>query len=118
MLRHAILVAGMLAAIGLAATAQRFAAPQRHYTIDETESLVKADLAKMVDIDANEVRVAARTDRTWPDSGLGCGAGLGFGSSPVDGYAFTLKHAKGHFEYHTDRLGNIQRCRIVRPLAP
>jgi hypothetical protein len=118
MLRHAILVAGMLAAIGIAATAQRFASPQRLYSIEETERLVRADAAALANVNANDVHVAARAERTWPDSRLGCGSGFGLGSSAVDGYAFTVKSAKGHFEYHTNRFGDVQRCRTVRALSP
>jgi hypothetical protein len=118
MFRHALLVAGMLGAIGIAATAQRFASPQRLYTIEETERLVKADVAALANVDADDVHVAARAERTWPDSRLGCGSGLGLGRSAVDGYAFTVKSAKGHFEYHTNRFGDVQRCRTVRSLAP
>ena len=36
----------------------------------------------------------------------------------VDGYAFTLKLRQGHFEYRTDRQGNLRRCVIVRPINP
>lgn len=123
MLRHALLVAGVLGAIGIAATAQRFASPQRQapsqrtYSIEETERLVKADVAALTNLSANDVHVAARAERTWPDSRLGCGSGPGLGGS-VDGYAFTVKSARGHFEYHTNRLGDVQRCRTVRPIGP
>ncbi len=120
MIRHAILVAGMLAAIGLAVTAQRFASPQppqRLYSMEETEQLVKADVAAFANLDADDVQVAARAERTWPDNRLGCRSGFG-GGSAVDGFAFTLKSAKGHFEYHTNRFGDVQRCRMVRPLSP
>lgn len=118
MLRHAILVAGMLGAIGIAVTAQRFAAPQRLYSIEETEQLVKADVAAIANVNANDVVVTVRAERTWSDGRLGCGPGSGLGSSAVDGYAFTVKSAKGHFEYHTNQFGDLQRCRTVRPIAP
>ena len=61
MLRHALLVAGMLAAIAIAATAQRFATPHRTYTLEETERLVKADLATMVRGTVADVTVAERS---------------------------------------------------------
>ena len=118
MLRHALLVAGMLAVIAIAATAQRFASPQRTYTLDETEQLVKADLATMVRGSVSDVVVAERAERRWAGADL-CGTPSA-ASEPegIDGYAFTLKLAQGHFEYRTDRQGNMRRCVIVRPINP
>ena len=118
MMRHVLLVAGMLAAIAIAATAQRFAAPQRTYTLDETERLVKADLATMVRGAVADVKVAARAEARWAGADLCSTQPAANEPAGVDGYAFTLKLGQGHFEYRTDRQGNLKRCVIVRPINP
>ena len=115
MWRHALLISGMLAAIGLAATAQRFVSPTRAYSLDETERLVKQDVASMVNGSVSEVRIAERAERQLPGADL-CGTRSAQQGDAVDGYAFTAKHGQGHFEYRTDRQGNLRRCVIVRPI--
>ena len=118
MLRHALLVAGMAAAIAIAATAQRYgASPPRTYSLEETEKLVKADVATMVRGTVADVTVAERSSRRFAGADM-CSSSPAANEPAVDGYAFTLKHAQGHFEYRTDRQGNLKRCVIVRPINP
>ncbi|MGD9905374.1 MAG: hypothetical protein AB7U83_18045 [Vicinamibacterales bacterium] len=120
MWRHLMLVAGMLAAVGLAATAQRFVAttPERTYTLDESEQLVKADVARQGRGGVDQVRVAERTPRRWNSDDLCNAAAAAPGAAGVDGYAFTLRLGQSHYEYRTDQQGNVRACRVVRPLDP
>ena len=119
MFRHALLVAGMAAAIAIAATAQRYgASPPRTYSLEETERLVKADVATMVRGTVADVTVAERAERRFAGADMCSDSPAANDPAAVDGYAFTLKHAQGHFEYRTDRQGNLKRCVIVRPINP
>ena len=118
MLRFALLVAGMAAAIAIAATAQRYTTPQRTYSLEETERLVKADVATIVRGKAADVTVAERAERRWAGADMCASSPAANEPASVDGYAFTLKHAQGHFEYRTDRQGHLKRCVIVRPINP
>jgi hypothetical protein len=76
----------------------------------ETEALVKRDLAGRLKVDVEQVRVVSASDRTWPDSNLGCGRKGLVEPSPVPGYAFTLEHRGTQYEYHSDRNGKFKRC--------
>ena len=71
----------------------------------------------MVQGAAADVRVAERSERRMAGNDM-CGSRPAANEPAVDGYAFTLKLGQGHFEYRTDRQGNVRRCVIVRPINP
>jgi len=113
-----MLVAGMLAAVGLAVGAQRFAAPARTYSLDDTEQLVRQDVASVMKGRAVDVQVSERSARRFGPGDLCSAADAGAAANATDGFAFTARQGQGYFEYRADTAGNIQRCRVVRPLAP
>lgn len=118
MWRQLTLVAGMLAAVGLAATAQRFVSPTpaRTYTADETEQLVKQDVARRANGRADQVTVVSRSPRRFAGGDLCAATDAPPASGDVTGYAFTLRLAQGHYEYGADEQGHLQACQIVRPI--
>lgn len=118
MWRQLMLVAGMLAAVGLAATAQRFVspAPTRTYTADEIEQLVKQEVAKSANGRADQVTVVSRSPRRFAGGDLCAAAEAAAASGDVSGYALTLRLGQGYYEYGADAQGHLQACRIVRPL--
>jgi hypothetical protein len=86
-------------------------------TRTDTEALVRRDLAERLKVDVEQVRVVSASDRTWPDSNLGCGRKGLVEPTPIPGYAVTLEHAGKRYEYHTDRNGTIKRCDPVKVKA-
>jgi hypothetical protein len=118
MWRQLMLVAGMLAAVGLAATAQRFVspAPTRTYTAEEIEQLVKQDVAQRAHGRADQVTVVSRSPRRFAGGDLCAAAESAPASGDVIGYAFTLRLGQGHYEYGADEQGQLRACRIVRPI--
>ena len=86
----------------------------------ETEALVRADLAALLKVEADAIKVDEARSRTWTDKSLGCGERKGLEEpTPVPGYEFTLSHSDKKVRYHTDRHGRLVRCvKPGKPLGP
>ncbi len=85
----------------------------------ETEALVKQDLAQWLKVRVDQLRLVGASDRTWPDTNLGCSARKGLSEpTPIPGYAFTLAHGGKQYVYHADRSGHFRRCDAGKPVAP
>ena len=89
----------------------------------ETEALVRADLAAVLGVEADAIKVDEAKSRTWTDKSLGCGERKGLEEpTPVPGYEFTLSYSDKKVTYHTDRHGRLVRCakpgKPGKPLGP
>ncbi len=115
--RHAVLVAGVIAAIAIASAAQRPAAPARPLTLEETEALVRDHAAGAVSGEADALRVTESSEKRFTEKELGCQAADPGDVPSVDGYAITVKHGQTKLEYRADQAGNLRRCRVVAPIT-
>ena len=118
--RHAVLIAGVVAAIAIAivSATQRSAPPVKPLTIDETEALVKAHVAGAVKGIAGDVQVLSRSEKRFTNEELACQNPAPGAVPSVDGYAFTMQHGRTQLEYRADRAGNVRACRVVAPMNP
>ncbi len=118
--RHAVLIAGVVAAIAIAivSATQRSAPPVKPLTIGETEALVKAHVAGAVKGIAGDVQVLSRSEMRFTNEELACQNPAPGVAPSVDGYAFTMQHGRTQLEYRTDRVGNMRPCRVVAPVNP
>jgi hypothetical protein len=114
--RHAVLVAGVVAAIAIASAAQRSGTPERSLTLEETEALVKAHAAGTVKSPSADVTVTVSTAKRFTASELACQSADADDVPTEDGFAITTKIGRTQMEYRTDRSGNIRRCRVVAPI--
>lgn len=112
-------IIALVVALGLAQSGTAVSGQQASMSREETRAKVTADLATRLRVPVKEIRVAAESNRTWPDETLGCGGRKGlYEPSPVPGFAFTLTHANRRFEYHTDTHGRIRRCDHKKTAGP
>ena len=118
--RHAVLIAGVVAAIAIAiaSATQRSAPPLEPLTISQTEALVKAHVADAVNGVAGDVQVLARSEKRFTSEELACQDPAPGAVPSVDGYAFTMQHGRTQLEYRADRAGNLRPCRVVAPVNP
>lgn len=74
-------------------------------------SKCKADLAARLEVTADEVKVTAVEDVTWPDASLGCPRpGMDYTMALVPGYRVVLEVAGRAYEYHTDKGTRVVYC--------
>src|SRR5262245_23800637 len=114
--RHAVLVAGVLAAIAIASAAQRSETPKRPYTLEETESLVKAHAASAIKGAAGDVTITVSSDKRFTEAEMACQSAEPGDVPSVDGFAITAKAGRMQMDYRADRSGNVRRCRVVAPI--
>jgi hypothetical protein len=80
-------------------------------TRSEMEDRVRKEAAVRLGLSAEDLRVAAWDERTWPDRHLGCAARRGLAEpEPTPGYVFVLDADGRRQAYHTDRAGRIVYC--------
>jgi len=104
--------ASLLCAV-VAAAAAEAATPSAvpALTRAEMEERVLKEAAVRLGVSADDLRVAARDERTWPDRHLGCAARRGLAEpEPTPGYLFILDADGRRQAYHTDRTGRILFC--------
>lgn len=77
----------------------------------EMEVRVRVDAARTLNIDFENVRVLKTTERTWPDTDLGCPARFReIETKPTPGFLIVAKVKTTRVTYRTDRLGLVRRC--------
>ncbi|HLN80125.1 MAG TPA: hypothetical protein VK392_02935 [Thermoanaerobaculia bacterium] len=70
------------------------------------------DLAKTTAAPLSEITIVSETDTTWPDACLGCpGKGEMCAQVMTPGSRVVLLARGVTYEYHSDRSGNVRRCR-------
>jgi hypothetical protein len=114
--RHAVLVAGVVAAIAIASAAQRSETPKRPHTLEETEQLVRDHVAGTVKKPSGDVTVIVSTPKRFTPSELACQSADTDDVPTEDGFAITAKVGRTQMEYRADRSGNVRRCRVVGPI--
>lgn len=88
--------------------------------VPNTSSLLietaKNDLAKRLDINVDDVTLAALESEEWPDSSLGCPAqDTDYLMVLVNGFRITLEVDGETFIYHTDMTGQVIMCEDGQP---
>ena len=114
--RHAVLVAGVVAAIAIASAAQRSETPARPYTLEETEQLVKEHVAGAMKAPSANVTVIVSTEKRFTDGEMACQSAAPGEVPSVDGFQITAKSGRMQMDYRADRSGNVRRCRVVGPI--
>jgi hypothetical protein len=84
------------------------------------QALVKQDLAAYLGVPLDAIGVQSIEARTWPDSGLGCGARTGVREQvPTAGFLIVLTHGDDTYPYHTDQQTSFVRCvPATKPTGP
>ncbi len=103
-----------MAMLAVVAQAPQPGAPSRA----EMGRRVTRDLAARLKVTTAAIRIDAESEKTWPDSTLGCGGKPLEEPQPVPGFSFTLSHEGRRYVYHTDRLGRFRRCDAPKPVDP
>jgi hypothetical protein len=77
----------------------------------------REDLANRFSIPLAEISVAATSEVTWPDSGLGCQqTGVASVQVLTPGYLILLEYNNNQYEYHANKGSHVTYC--MNPTSP